>query len=269
MKDWELAYKDYKDGMKYKEIAEKYSKSINTVKSWKSRYWNAITDTTNEVGTKDKKVCTQKEKVAHKEEIPRAVIELNDNSNLTEQQKLFCLYYLQYYNATKAYQLAYGVDWKSANAAGPRLLVNVSVKEELAKMKSQMQSEVYADAKQLINELLKQANSDIGDYVDFNSYEYQSLDENEQPIINEFTGEPETYKISRVNLKDSSVVDTSLIQEVKKGKDGVSIKLVDKQRALLEVLKRLEVGGDDPTEFEDDGFLSALESEGEELWPSE
>ena len=269
MKDWELAYKDYKNGMKYKEIAEKYGKSINTVKSWKSRYWNAIADTTDEVATKDEKVCTQKEKVAHKEEIPKAVIELNENNNLTEQQKLFCLYYLQYFNATKAYQLAYECDYRVANVNGSKLLVKASIKKELQHQKKVMQSEVYADAKQLINELLKQANSDIGDYVDFNSYEYQALDENEQPIINEFTGEPETYKISRVNLKDSSVVDTSLIQEVKKGKDGVSIKLVDKQRALLEVLKRLEVGGDDPTEFEDDGFLSALESEGEELWPEE
>ncbi|WP_460285162.1 P27 family phage terminase small subunit [Clostridium botulinum] len=31
------AYKDYVSGMKYKDIAEKYSVSINTVKSWKRR----------------------------------------------------------------------------------------------------------------------------------------------------------------------------------------------------------------------------------------
>jgi uncharacterized protein YjcR len=35
------AEKDYVKGMKYKEIAEKYGVSINTVKSWKRRYgWN-------------------------------------------------------------------------------------------------------------------------------------------------------------------------------------------------------------------------------------
>jgi uncharacterized protein YjcR len=32
------AEKDYKKGMKYKEIAEKYNVSINTVKSWKQRH---------------------------------------------------------------------------------------------------------------------------------------------------------------------------------------------------------------------------------------
>ncbi|MED4082031.1 phage terminase small subunit [Halalkalibacterium halodurans] len=35
------AEKDYVKGMKYKEIAEKYGVSLNTVKSWKKRYgWN-------------------------------------------------------------------------------------------------------------------------------------------------------------------------------------------------------------------------------------
>lgn len=36
---FELAYIDYKDGMKYQEIADKYNVSLSTVKSWKSRKW--------------------------------------------------------------------------------------------------------------------------------------------------------------------------------------------------------------------------------------
>ncbi|EPY2274459.1 P27 family phage terminase small subunit [Clostridium sporogenes] len=40
------AYKDYVSGMKYKDIAEKYSVSINTVKSWKRRLnWERKTNT--------------------------------------------------------------------------------------------------------------------------------------------------------------------------------------------------------------------------------
>lgn len=53
--NWELAFDDYKQGMKYKEIANKYGVSLNTVKSWKTRYWNK-----KGVHTKSKKVCTQK-----------------------------------------------------------------------------------------------------------------------------------------------------------------------------------------------------------------
>jgi len=49
----EQAEQDYQAGLKYKEIAEKYSVSLNTVKSWKTRYsWS-------------KKVCTQNEKGVH------------------------------------------------------------------------------------------------------------------------------------------------------------------------------------------------------------
>ena len=40
--NWELAYEDYTNGMKYKEIAEKYNVTLNTVKSWKTRHWNKI-----------------------------------------------------------------------------------------------------------------------------------------------------------------------------------------------------------------------------------
>lgn len=44
MEQWELAYKDYKKGLKRKEIALKYNVSINTVKSWKTRHWNRLED---------------------------------------------------------------------------------------------------------------------------------------------------------------------------------------------------------------------------------
>ncbi len=58
----ELAYVDYLKGMKYKEIAEKYGVTINTVKSWKTRYkWTK--DDKKSVHTKTGKVCTQKKGV--------------------------------------------------------------------------------------------------------------------------------------------------------------------------------------------------------------
>lgn len=55
----EQAKKDYMAGMKYKDIAEKYDVSINTVKSWKQRYkWDK-----NRVHTKSEKGAHKKEKV--------------------------------------------------------------------------------------------------------------------------------------------------------------------------------------------------------------
>ena len=64
MNNYELAEKDYKAGMKYKEIADKYGVTINTVKSWKQRYsWTREgAEKKTSVCTQNKKVCTRKRK---------------------------------------------------------------------------------------------------------------------------------------------------------------------------------------------------------------
>ncbi|BDG67885.1 terminase [Enterococcus innesii] len=229
---WELAYIDYQNGMKYKDIAAKHDVSINTVKSWKSRKWNA---------PPEKKGATKKEKVAHKKEVQPVI----DNDDLTEQQKLFCLYYLQSFNATKAYQQAYGCDYNSARSNSIRLLAKDSIKIELKRLKAELQQDVFLDVKDLIREYAKQAFADITDFVEFSStehklYEYDEAGE-KQEVFNEFTGELETYKSSQVSLKNSEEVDGTLIQEVKKGKDGVSVKLYDKQKAMAELMKYIEI----------------------------
>lgn len=54
---WEDALQDYESGMKYKEIAEKYGVSLNTVKSWKTRHWNK-----KGVHTKSDKKCAHKKR---------------------------------------------------------------------------------------------------------------------------------------------------------------------------------------------------------------
>lgn len=56
----DLAYQDYLKGMKYKEIAEKYGVTINTVKSWKTRYkWSR-----DGVHTKERGVHTKRKRGA-------------------------------------------------------------------------------------------------------------------------------------------------------------------------------------------------------------
>lgn len=59
-KNYELAKIDYDNGMKYKEIAQKYGVTINTVKSWKTRKWNKDAEEKS-VHTKQKSVHTKKE----------------------------------------------------------------------------------------------------------------------------------------------------------------------------------------------------------------
>lgn len=39
LKLWELAYQDYQQGMKYRDIAEKHGVTLSAVKNWAKRYW--------------------------------------------------------------------------------------------------------------------------------------------------------------------------------------------------------------------------------------
>ncbi|MFR1309637.1 MAG: helix-turn-helix domain-containing protein [Gallintestinimicrobium sp.] len=56
----EQAFRDYQEGMKYKEIAEKYGVSLSTVKSWASRYWKKVATLKKKVATKREKGCNQR-----------------------------------------------------------------------------------------------------------------------------------------------------------------------------------------------------------------
>lgn len=233
--NWELAYEDYKAKMKYKDIAEKYGVSINTVKSWKSRKWNAMEDTKE---VQPKKVRTQKQKSTHTNKSVQPVIK---NKNLTEQQQLFCLYYLQHFNQTKAYMQAYNCDYKTANANAYLLMVNHGVKEELTRLKAEMHQGIYIDAKDILSEYVKQAYADVTDFLEFRLIEEPMRDMFGQVVIDGETGQPVIKRKNIVEFKDSEEVDGTLIQEVKMGKDGASLKLMDKQRALDALMKYVDV----------------------------
>lgn len=67
MADRNDALKDYKDGLSYKEIADKHGVSESTVKSWASRFWNkdkrikAARGKAKKLRPKTKKSCNQNE----------------------------------------------------------------------------------------------------------------------------------------------------------------------------------------------------------------
>ena len=60
----DLAYVDWKNGMKYREIAEKYDVSLSAVKSWATRYWKA-----KKLQPKTKKSCNQTEKSCNQKQL--------------------------------------------------------------------------------------------------------------------------------------------------------------------------------------------------------
>lgn len=259
----EKAEKDYLAGMKYKDIAAKYEVSINTVKSWKKRNgWSRGAPkekATKGVQPKQKRVHP-KEKVAPS--LP--VVELPDSDGLNDKQKAFCLYYLQRYNATWAYQKAYGGSYDAARTNGPRLLANARVKNYLAELKKQQLQDLYLDANDILKQVAKQAFADYGDYIDFGSEEVTEVDAKGMPVIDPETGDYMKRIRSFVNLKNKEEVDTSLLKKVSIGRDGVVVELVDQQKALQLLLDRLpepEVN-DEST----NSLLAALSNGMKKIW---
>lgn len=232
----ELAYQDYIKGMKYKEIAEKYGVTINTVKSWKTRYkWSK--DGKKSVHTKTGKVCTQKndKNNVKKEAIAEAVEQVIENTELTDKQRLFCVLYVKCFNATKAYQKAYEVDYNTAASIGYRLLENDGVKKEIQRLKKNRLNREMLDESDIFQKYMDIAFSDVTDFVEFGQEDVPVMAVyGPVQVKDEETGEKKTLtkRVNVVRFKDSSEVDGTLIAEVKQGKDGASIKLPDRMKAL-------------------------------------
>lgn len=223
---YELAQKDYEAGMKYKDIAAKYDVKLNTVKSWKSRYWN-------KGAPPEKSVHTKRKKVAHK-----VVDELVDNDDLTDKQKAFCLYYLQRFNATWAYMKAYGVNYATASVNGSRLLGNDKVQTQLTELKKSIADDLHLTAVDIAREYAKQAFSDIGDYVDYESKQLPVVKYGK--VVHDQNGDPIMYDDHHVRAKHQAQVDTSLIKGVHIERGELVLELYDKVQALDHLNKLLE-----------------------------
>lgn len=212
------AYKDYRKGMKYKDIADKYNVSLNTVKSWKRRQW---ADIEKGVQPKKKSVHTKRTpkesgNAPPKTELLPEEIETLNNEELTERQRLFCLYYVRWFNATKAYRKVYDCNYTTAMTNGSMLLRNTKIQEHIQAIKDAKIKQAMYTAEDFFQKMMDIAYSDATDFLSFGRR------------INEKTGLEYNY----VDFLDSSEVDGTLIQEVKQGKDGCSIKLVSKEFAL-------------------------------------
>lgn len=227
--------------MKLVDIATKLNILDSQVRKWKSQdKWE---QELKGALPKSKRNVTNKKvnkKSKKKEPIAEEVKEVLENTELTDKQRLFCIYYIKHFNATKAYKEVYECDYKSATVSGPRLLGKVSIKKEIQRLTKECLEEEEVEAKLLNKRLfemyMKIAFADIGDYLRFGQEEEKvwniSEDGSFKPSIDPETGEQKVRKYNVINLNESSEVDTSIISEVSEGKDGVKVKLLDKMKAL-------------------------------------
>ena len=153
-----------------------------------------------------------------------------EEADLTEKQRLFCLYYTKTYNATQAYLKAYGCSYNAASVEGYRLLRNPKIKKEIDELKELKRQSIMITEDDIVEQYMRIAFADITDFVDFGLNDVPLMTK-EGPVLNK-EGDMIMTKANTVNFKDSKMVDGGLIKEVKKGRQGISIKLEDKMKAL-------------------------------------
>lgn len=220
-------YKDHKGNIDLVKIAETLNFSPGTIRGWKNKdQWdNKLNGTFQKKCNKNTERSKHKKvnKKSKKEPMQQEVEEVLNNSELTDKQRLFCIYQVKYFNATKAYQKAYGSSYESALVAGPRLLGNVRIKEEIQKLKQSRLNKAMLSQDDIFQKYMDIAFSDITDYIEFGQKKIKVKD-------NE--GKEKTIKCNYADFNNSNEIDGTIISEVSQGKDGVKIKLHDKMKAL-------------------------------------
>ncbi|WP_129588171.1 terminase small subunit [Clostridium minihomine] len=277
----------YQEGKTPSEIAELLGVSPGTVRSWKSRGgWGDNAATQRNVA---KERCN-----ATLADI-KATKAVEDNNELTDAQKAFCLFYSKTFNATMSYKKAYGCSYESALSNGTRLLGNDRVRNEITRLKEIRSSTLLASVDDVVEKYMHVAFADITDFLEFGRAWVPVMGPFgpiQVPIEGSDAKVTLTKEINEVRFKESTEIDGTLLSEVKQGKDGASVKLADRMKALDWLGKYFEAHPADRHRREydqrkleidllkaqssikdtgeqtipDDGFKSAMDSQAESIW---
>lgn len=241
--------------MKLVEIASQLEVPAGTVRRWKSTYhWDS--EQQNERSEK-KSERSESKKSVMKKAVADEVKQVIQNTDLTDKQQLFCIHYIRCFNATKAYQKAYGCGYTTAVTNGPALLGNTRIKEEILQLKQDRLNREFLNESDIFQKYMDIAFADINDFVDISA--------------------------GFVTAKDG--IDGTIVSEVSNTQSGVKIKLADRMKALqwltdhmdlatekqkAEIaLLKAKVQTDDGEEIADDGFLDALNGTAAKDWGDE
>lgn len=280
----EVARKLYEQGILLKDIAEQLDVPEGTVRSWKKRYdWDNA--------TLQKPECNVAKESARKKKVQQAVAadtaSVSENPDLTEKQRLFCLYYVRYFNATKAYQKAYECSYNTAMVEGFNTLRNPKIQNEIQALKQSRLNRELLDEHDIFQKYMDIAFADITDFVQFGQEEEYvigqfGLVQVEDPVTGKKA--PLKQKVNTVRFKESDSIDGTLITEVKNGKNGASIKLADRMKALEWLAEHMDIAteeqkariavlkmksaGDEPEDI-DTSYVDVLKDLAAKVWTNE
>jgi phage terminase small subunit len=264
----------YMAGEKLVDIAHKLDVPEGTIRSWKNRLnWDC--NVANKKCNVAKQIKTQTK--TKKAPLAAEVEELDNNAELTDKQRLFCIYYVKLFNATKAYQKAYKCSYETAHAVSYKMLANVGIKNEIQRLKQGRLNRELLSEDDIFQKYMDIAFADMTDYLDFGSSKIRLLDTE--------TGKMTTKTVNYVSIRDSNEVDGTIISEVSQVKGEVKVKLADRMQALKWLADHMDIataeqkarlailrakaneGGTE--EVMDDGFLEALKGTAAEDWSDE
>ena len=234
----EQAKRDYDAGMSPSEIAAKYDLKPDTVRKWANRHWKQDTgqDKKRDGMTVTKKppraTVSKNATVADVDKLLAEAVE--ENTELTAKQKDFCRFFTKNKNATQAYLKAYGCEYNTAMVNGYKLLINAKVKAELKRLREIRDAALDVNGNDVVEMHMRIAFSDITDFVEFENKEVPIM-KNGFPVLTfDEDGEATEARrnVNEVRLKNSNMIDGNLITEVSEGREGVKIKLADRQKSL-------------------------------------
>ena len=84
---------------------------------------------------------------------------------MTDKQKLFCIYYIKCFNATKAYQRAYKCKYETAAVNGSRLLKNTKIKKEIKELKGNKLNRAFISKSDIVQKYIDIAFADVTDFI--------------------------------------------------------------------------------------------------------
>ena len=145
------------------------------------------------------------DKIKVSEKTKKFIESAAERYGLSEQEETFCYHYFKCKNATQA-ALRAGYSSGYSYNCGYHLLNKPNIKEFLRDLQSQACEELFIDTLDIIRMWAKIAFADMNDYVSVSG--------------------------AGVLLRNSGQTDGQVITEVKEGKDGITIKLADKMKAL-------------------------------------
>ena len=229
------AYEIYRrhDGkIRNKEIAEILGEDPKTISKWKNLdKWAEKLESEKKAKKGNKKKKSEETEIIPADgitvETERQIYEVQEFEVLTEKQILFCIYYLQCFNATKAYQKVYGTNRNVSAACGCKLLKKANIQLAISKLRTNRINQALLKPEDIFQKFMDIAFCDLKEYLDFGT---------EEKIVG--INPDRTFRkesIPFMKIKNAEDVDGTLLSEMKKTRYGIALKAVsvsDKLRAL-------------------------------------